>query len=47
VEFQNRGTSHTHSCYWTTNAIKDMITNNVIRSTISNPEHVPELYAAL
>ncbi|GES90087.1 Pif1-like helicase domain-containing protein [Rhizophagus clarus] len=45
VEFQNRGAAHTHSCYWTTNTIKHMIENDVIRSTIPNPLY--ELYAAV
>jgi len=47
VEFQNRGAAHTHSCYWTTNTIETMITNDVIRSTVPDPLYEPELYAAV
>ena len=47
VEFQNRGAAHTHSCYWTTKTIEDMISDDVIRSTIPDPLHEPELYAAV
>ncbi len=47
VEFQNRGAAHTHSCYWTSNSIETMISNNVIRSTIPDPLYEPELYAAV
>ena len=47
VEFQNRGAAHTHSCYWTTNTIDEMISNDVIRSTIPDPLLEPELYAAV
>ncbi|RHZ79698.1 hypothetical protein Glove_142g34 [Diversispora epigaea] len=31
VEFQNQEAAYTHNCYWTTNSIKLMISNNVIR----------------
>src|SRR5260363_116873 len=37
----------THPSYWTTNTIENMITNNVIRSTMPDPEHEPELYTAV
>jgi hypothetical protein len=47
VEFQNRGAAHTHSCYWTTNSIETMIMNDVIRSTMPDPVHEHELYAAV
>jgi len=47
VEFQNRGAAHTHSCYWTTNTIEQMIENDVIRSTMPDPLYEPELYAAV
>jgi len=47
VEFQNRGAAHTHSCYWTTNSIEVMINNDVIRSTMPDSIHEPELYAAV
>ncbi|CAG8558505.1 12507_t:CDS:1 [Ambispora leptoticha] len=47
VEFQNRGAVHMHNCYWTTNTIEVMISTNVIRSTVPDPEHESELYAAV
>jgi len=47
VEFQNRGSAHTHSCYWTTNSIETMISNDIIRSTIPDSQYEPELYTAV
>ncbi|RHZ77740.1 hypothetical protein Glove_173g25 [Diversispora epigaea] len=47
VEFQNRGATHTHSCYWTTNSIEVMIENNIIYSTVPDPLYEPELYSAV
>ena len=47
IEFQNRGTAHTHSCYWMTNTIETMIAHDVIRSTMPDPLLEPELYAVV
>ncbi|RHZ81307.1 hypothetical protein Glove_122g28 [Diversispora epigaea] len=47
VEFQNCGVAHTHSCYWTTNSIELIISNNVIHSTIPDSLHETELYNAV
>src|ERR1044072_7159949 len=44
IEFQNRGATHTHGCYWTTKSIEEMIQNNVICSDLPDPELEPELY---
>ncbi|CAG8828782.1 2880_t:CDS:2, partial [Gigaspora margarita] len=44
IEFQNRGATHLHGVYWTTNDISAMITANTIRSTLLDPNQEPELY---
>lgn len=44
VEFQNRGAAHTHSVYWTSKPIEEMISENVIRSDVPDPNLEPELY---
>ncbi|CAH1765293.1 7971_t:CDS:2 [Entrophospora sp. SA101] len=44
VEFQNRGAAHTHSVYWTSKPIEEMISENVIQSDVPDPNLEPELY---
>jgi PIF1-like helicase/Helitron helicase-like domain at N-terminus len=44
IEFQNRGSAHTHGCLWTTKSINDMIRDNVVRADLPDPEKEPELY---
>ncbi|CAJ0648043.1 5265_t:CDS:2 [Entrophospora sp. SA101] len=44
VEFQNRGAAHTHGVYWVTKTIEKMITENIIRSDLPDPDIEPELY---
>jgi hypothetical protein len=44
IEFQNRGAAHTHGIYWTSKTIEQMISENLIRSDLPNPNTEPELY---
>jgi len=44
VEFQNRGAAHVHTCLWVSANINEMITNNVIRADLPDPDLEPELY---
>ena len=45
VEFQNRRAAYTHSIYWVTKTIEQMIAENIIRFDLPNPDIEPELYA--
>ena len=45
VEFQNRDAAHTHSIYWVTKSIEQMIDENIIRSDLSDQILESELYA--
>jgi hypothetical protein len=45
VEFQNRGAAHIHTCLWVSAQINEMITCNVIRADLPDPELEPELYS--
>src|SRR6185437_5520830 len=47
IEVQNRGAAHTHSCYWMTNNIQTIISNNIICSTMPDPLYEPELYTVV
>jgi hypothetical protein len=44
VEFQNRGAAHTHSIYWTSKTIEQMINENLIRTDLPDPNTEPELF---
>jgi hypothetical protein len=45
VEFQNRGAAHTHGIYWVSKTIGQMISENLIRSDLPDPNTEPDLYA--
>ena len=44
VEFQNRGAAHTHNIYWVSKTIEQMISENLIRSDLPDPNTEFELY---
>jgi hypothetical protein len=44
IEFQNRGAPHTHTILWVEKTINEMIAENIVKSTLPNPELEPELY---
>jgi hypothetical protein len=47
IEFQNRGAAHMHGCYWTSIEKSALLSDNVIRSDLPDPQHEPELYHAV
>jgi len=45
VEFQNCDAAYTHSVYWVSKTIEQMINENLIRSDLPDPIAEPDLYA--
>ena len=43
-EFQNRGAIHTHGVAWLEKSISELISSNVIRADLPDPNNEPELY---